>query len=195
MKYKRFEGFKMDKKGIARTTLVLILVVIILVAGLIGTLVYYMTKPAPPSEVAVITGVVKDAETNETIAGATISCDGYTATSGPDGVYSLAVPVGSYTLTVTMPNYQTYSVSVDATTAQTYTVDVYLTTTPLPTPAFVTANKVVYESGATYEWFDPHVSYYQYDYWILWHSVETLMWYNKSSPTDLFHGWQKITPW
>jgi len=185
MKYKKFEGFKMDKKGIARTTLVLILVVIILVAGLIATLVYYTTKPAPPSEVAVITGVVKDAETNETIAGATISCDGYTATSGPDGVYSLAVPVGSYTLTVTMPNYQTNSISVDATTAQTYTVDVYLTTTPLPTPAFVTANKVVYESGATYEWFDPHVSYYQYDYWILWHSVETLMWYNKSSPTDL----------
>ncbi|MEM3726080.1 MAG: ABC transporter substrate-binding protein, partial [Candidatus Bathyarchaeia archaeon] len=68
------------------------------------------------------------------------------------------------------------------------TVNVYVTPTPLPTPAFVTQNKLVYESGATYEWLDPHVSYYQYDYWILWHSVETLLWYNGSSATD-------IIPW
>ena len=58
----------------------------------------------------------------------------------------------------------------------------------LPTPSFVTENKLVYESGATYQWLDPHVSYYQYDYWILWHTVEMLVWYNKESTTD-------IIPW
>lgn len=58
------------------------------------------------------------------------------------------------------------------------------TATPAAAPEFVKENKVVYESGATYEWMDPHVSYYQYDYWILWHTVETLLWYNRESATD-----------
>jgi len=55
-------------------------------------------------------------------------------------------------------------------------------------PAFVTQNKLVYESGAAYQWLDPHVSYYQFDYWTLWHSVETLFWYEKDNTT-------KIIPW
>lgn len=176
----------MNKKGIARNILVLILVVVILAAALLGTLAYYMTRPAPSGgEVAIITGTIRNAATNVTIAGATVSAGGYTATSGPNGVYSLAVPAETYTLTVSFSGYDTYSTSVNATQKQTYTVNAYISKTPLPTPAFVTANKLVYESGATYQWFDPHVSYYQYDYWILWHSVESLMWYNKSSASDL----------
>jgi len=181
----------MNKKAIAKTTLVLLIVAIILLAGLIGVTVYFVTQPPPqppPAEVAIITGVVKDAKTNQTVAGATVSCGNYRATSGPDGVYYLAVPVGTYTLTVTVSGYQTYTTSLQATEAKTYTVNVFITPSPLPTPAFVTQNKLVYESGATYEWLDPHVSYYQYDYWILWHTVETLVWYNKSSPVD-------IIPW
>jgi hypothetical protein len=106
-------------------------------------------------------------------------CGNYRATSGPDGVYYLAVPVGNYTLTVTTSGYQTYTATLQATEATTYTVNVFITPSPLPTPAFVTQNKLVYESGATYEWLDPHVSYYQYDYWILWHTVETLVWYKQ----------------
>jgi len=58
----------------------------------------------------------------------------------------------------------------------------------LPTPEFVTNNTLVLESGAAYEWLDPHVSYYQYDYWILWHTVEMLLWNNGSSAVD-------IVPW
>jgi peptide/nickel transport system substrate-binding protein len=58
----------------------------------------------------------------------------------------------------------------------------------LPEPDFVKDNKMVYESGAAFQWMDPHVSYYQYDYWILWQSVETLLWYNKDSATE-------IVPW
>jgi ABC-type transport system substrate-binding protein len=175
----------MNKKGIARNILVLILVIVILAAGFLGTLVYFLTKPAPPSEVAIITGVVKEITTNETLSGVTVSAGGYTSTSGPNGVYSLAIPVGTYTLTTAFTGYQTYTTSVPATQAQTYTVNISLTLAPLATPAFVTANKLVYESGATYEWLDPHVSYYQYDYWILWHSVETLVWYNGSSAADI----------
>jgi len=57
-----------------------------------------------------------------------------------------------------------------------------------PAPSFVTENKLVYESGATYQWFDPHVSYYQYDWWTLWHSVEMLLWYERDNAT-------KIIPW
>jgi ABC-type transport system substrate-binding protein len=181
----------MNEKAIAKTTLVLLIVAIILLAGLLGVTVYFMTRPPPqpsPAEVAIITGVVKDAKTNQTIAGATVSCGNYRATSGLDGVYYLAVPVGNYTLTVTASGYQTYTATLQATEATTYTVNVFITPSPLPTPAFVTQNKLVYESGATYEWLDPHVSYYQYDYWILWHTVETLVWYNKSSPVD-------IIPW
>ena len=62
------------------------------------------------------------------------------------------------------------------------------TPTPAVQPAFVKDNTVVLESGNVYQWLDPQVSYYQFDYITLWHSVETLLWYNKDSPTD-------IIPW
>jgi len=52
-------------------------------------------------------------------------------------------------------------------------------------PSFVTENKLVYEDGATYQWLDPHVAYHGYDYWILWHSVETLVWYKKESAIEV----------
>jgi ABC-type transport system substrate-binding protein len=55
-------------------------------------------------------------------------------------------------------------------------------------PSFVTDNKLIYESGATSQWLDPHVAYYQYDFWILWHSVETLLWHERDNAT-------KIIPW
>ncbi|MDH5482064.1 MAG: ABC transporter substrate-binding protein [Candidatus Bathyarchaeota archaeon] len=175
----------MNMKGIARNIMILISAVIILAAGLVGTVAYFITLPPPAGPVAMITGVIKDSATNVTISGATVAADGYVATSGPDGNYSLAVPLGTYTLAITAAGYQTYSTTVSATDAQTYTANALITKTPLPTPTFVTENKLVYEAGATFQWLDPHVSYYQYDYWILWHSVETLMWYNKSSATDL----------
>jgi len=64
----------------------------------------------------------------------------------------------------------------------------YKPPTELPTPEFVTNKTLIYESGATYEWLDPHVSYYQYDYWILYHTVEQLLWNNGSSAVQ-------IVPW
>jgi len=97
----------MSIKAIARTTWILIVVIIILAAGLIGTVVYFTYKPPSPG--------------------------------------------------VTIPD-------------------------------FVNNNIVILEGGASPQWLDPHVSYYQYDYWILQHSVETLLWYNGNSSTQ-------IIPW
>ena len=111
----------MDKKGIARNILVLILVIVILIAGLLGTVAYFITRPAAPptGEVAIITGIARDAATNLTIAGATVSAGGYTTVSGSNGNYTVAVPLGNYSLTVTFSGYQTYTTSVSATQAQT----------------------------------------------------------------------------
>jgi ABC-type transport system substrate-binding protein len=63
--------------------------------------------------------------------------------------------------------------------------------TPKPgvaVPSFVNDNVVIIESGNQPQWLDPHVSYYQYDYEILQHSVEMLLWYNGNSSTQ-------IIPW
>jgi len=55
-------------------------------------------------------------------------------------------------------------------------------------PGYVNDNKMIIEGAGTPQYMDPHVSYYQFDYWILQNTVETLLWYNGSSATD-------IVPW
>jgi len=55
-------------------------------------------------------------------------------------------------------------------------------------PSFVVENKFVYEGGAAFQWLDAHVSYYQFDYWLLQQTLETLLWYNGSSSTQ-------VIPW
>ncbi len=180
-----------QRKGVSWVVISLIIIVIILAAAL-G---WYMTRPAPVSppakptpKIAVISGVVKDSSTGKPIAGATVKVDGYEATTGPDGSYSLTIPAGNYTLTVEYSGYEKYTTTVHALEAKTYTINALLSTVPLPTPNFVKNNEIVLESGDTFQWLDPDVSYYQYDYIVLYHSVETLVWYNKSSATQ-------IIPW
>lgn len=56
------------------------------------------------------------------------------------------------------------------------------------TPDFSKNNTVILEGGAAPQWLDPHVSYYDYDYWILQQTLETLLWYNGSSSTQ-------VIPW
>jgi len=179
----------MSKKAVIKTSTVLLLVVVILAAGLLGTIYYYTSKPAaPPSGPATIGGKVTDAETGTPVEGATVSLDGLEYRTGSDGEYSFNVKVGTYSITVSLEGYESKTESVAATEEKTYTLDVPLKLIPPAAPAFVTENKMVYESGATYQWLDPHVSYYQYDYWTLWHSVEALVWYNRESATD-------VIPW
>jgi len=62
------------------------------------------------------------------------------------------------------------------------------TTTSIPTPSFVTNNVFVWEGADKPQWLDPDVSYYEYDFWIMQHSLEMLLWYNGSSSTQ-------IIPW
>jgi len=105
----------MSKKAIARNTVILLAIVVILGASLIGVIVYYAYKPGPP---------------------------------GP------------------------------------------------AVPDYVTDNKIIIEGVGTPQWLDPHVSYYQFDYFILQNCVEMLLWYNGSSATDvipmLAESWTKI---
>jgi len=180
---------------------VLILVIVILAASLVGVWWYYSTLPEPVtpppgefefSDLTVdpesvpeggsvtitvnvtntagveITGVitlllndVKEDEETITLAGETSTIVTFTASKDP-GDYEATI-AGATGLT------GTFSVTAGA-------------------PQFVQDNKLVFESGATYQWFDPHVSYYQFDYWTLWHSVETLWWYERDNAS-------KIIPW
>jgi len=58
----------------------------------------------------------------------------------------------------------------------------------VPTPGFVSTNTYVAEGGASFQWLDPAVSYYQYDYEIMNNIYEPLLWYNGNSTTE-------IIPW
>ena len=103
----------MNTKALSKSTTALAIIVIILVAGLAGTLVYYSGRGAAPS--------------------------------GP-------------------------------------------TTPSVPTPSFVSSSTMVDETGNEFQWLDPAVSYYQWDYQILNNQYEKLLWYNGASSTD-------IIPW
>ena len=78
----------MNSKAIAKSTAALAVIVIVLVAGLAGTIVYYSSRGGP---------------------------------SGP-------------------------------------------TTPSVPTPGFVSSSTMVSETGNEFQWLDPAVSYYQWDY-------------------------------
>lgn len=62
------------------------------------------------------------------------------------------------------------------------------TTPTVPTPGYVSSATYVAESPNEFQWLDPHVSYYQFDYEILNNQYEKLLWYNGNSSTD-------IIPW
>jgi ABC-type transport system substrate-binding protein len=190
----------MDKKGLARMTWVLILVIIILAAGLIGVAYIYLTAPTaptpPPGEFEFSNLVVSPTSLPEG-GQVTISVN-VTNTAGVEitGVVTLLLNnIKEAEKTITLAGGAETTVTFSVTKSPgTYTVGMAgatLTSTFTVTPGapiYVQQNKVVMESGATYQWLDPHISYYQYDYWTLWHSVETLFWYEKDNAT-------KIIPW
>ena len=177
-----------------------LLIVVIIVAGVAGYFGYLamLPPPPPPPGPASITGKVINAETGAAIPGAAIEANGYLTSTGPDGTYSLSVKVGTYTVTASTEGYETETASLDASEEKSYTVDVPLPPIPRPPPDWVKTNTLIAESASTYQWFDPHVSYYQFDYWILWQTVEMLLWYNGSSSTDIIpwlaESYEMITP-
>jgi ABC-type transport system substrate-binding protein len=193
----------MNKKAIARTTIILTLAILILAGGLIGTIVYFITLPPaatpPPSEFDFISIGISTASV---MAGESVTVSinvnntGETEITGPVTLVLNGVVEEEKSLTLAAGENITVTFAVTKSTAGTYevtfpgtTLTTTFTVTAVPTvPAFVTDDKLVYESGATYQWLDPHVSYYQYDYMTLWHSVEMLLWYERENAT-------KIVPW
>ena len=191
----------MDKKAIATNIAILIVIIIILVASVIGVVWYFVTLPKPveplpgefelsnltisPSSVTVgesVTISVDVTNTGETNVTGTITLALNDVVETTKTVTVAANETETVTFTVTKSVPGIYAVTIPGTTLTgTFTVSGGV-------PGFVTDNKLIYESGNTYQWMDPHVSYYAYDYWTLWHSVEMLFWYERDNAT-------KIIPW
>ena len=191
------------EKAIARNMTILILAIIILAASLVGVVVYFVTLPEE-EEVVPLPGEFELSDL--TLSSASV-LEGVPVTVSVDVTNTGETEVtGTITLALNDKIEDTKTVTVAAGETKTVTftvtkseVDVYNVTIPGTTltdtltvtggvPSFVTDNKLIYESGNTYQWFDPHVSYYAYDYWILWQSVERLLWYERDNAT-------KIIPW
>jgi len=119
----------MNTKAMARNTLALVIVVIILAAGLIGAISYYSGQ-------------------------------------APTGVTTTGM---------------------ETTTMATVAV-----------PDFVKSASYIIESGNQFQWLDPHVSYYQFDYEIQNNVYEKLIWYNGASSTEIIpwlaESYQKLSP-
>jgi len=189
------------EKAIARNTAILILIIVILVASVIGVVWYFTTLPeeaeplpgefelsgltVSPSSVMVggsVTISVNVTNTGGTNVTGTITLALNNVIEDTETVTVAAGETEIVTFTVTKSVAAVYAVTIPGTTLTgTFTVTGGV-------PAFVTDNKLIYESGNTYQWMDPHVSYYAYDYWTLWQSVETLLWYEGDNAT-------KIIPW
>ena len=58
------------------------------------------------TEIGTLTGVVKNSEMLP-VAGATINCAGFTATTNGNGIYSMQVNAGTYNVSASHPNYAT----------------------------------------------------------------------------------------
>jgi ABC-type transport system substrate-binding protein len=190
----------LSKKGIATNTAIFILIIVILIGSLVGVVWYYSTLPSPvtppPGEFQFSDLTVEPDSVSE--GGSVTVTVNVTNTAGVE-------ITGTITLLVDNAKEDEESITLAGETSQivTFTVtkdpgdyevsiagydDTALFSVQAGAPPFVADNKVVFETGATYQWLDPHVSYYQFDYWTLWHSVETLLWYEGDNAT-------KIIPW
>ena len=191
----------MNAKAIARMTWIFIIIIVILSAGLIGVGYIYLTRPSPvtppPAEFHFSNLTVTPASVT---AGSSVTVSiNVTNTGGVQltGTITLLlnnVKEAEQTIILAASASQIVTFTVANKPAGTYAVSLPGTTLTgtfsvvSGAPIFVTQNKLVYESGGTYQWLDPHVSYYQFDYWTLYHSVETLWWYERDNAT-------KIIPW
>ena len=58
----------------------------------------------------------------------------------------------------------------------------------VPQPSFVASSTYVAEDANKFQWLDPAVAYYEYDWEMIMNQYDTLLWYNGASGTD-------IIPW
>ena len=86
--------------------------------------------------------------------------------------YFVFVPPGG-------PSTTTGSSTTTGTTNTTVTTTTTTTTQPSSQePAFVKGNTLVLEGAANYQYLDPQVAYFSYDYGVIENSYEALMWWN-----------------
>jgi len=68
----------------------------------------------------------------------------------------------------------------------------------VPTPGFVSSSTYIAETPNQFQWLDPAVSYYQYDYEIQNNQLEKLLWYNGASSTEIIpwlaESYQQLSP-
>lgn len=128
------EDFAVSRKAAMKMTNVFLLIIVVLIAGLAGT-IYYFSTMRPPGP-ATISGRITDAATGANIAGATVSLDGLTYSTASDGTFSFTVEVGSYTVAVDVEGYEPETVPVDARESREYTVDISLVVPPLAPKEF-----------------------------------------------------------
>ncbi|HEY1914402.1 MAG TPA: carboxypeptidase regulatory-like domain-containing protein [Streptosporangiaceae bacterium] len=88
------------------------------------------TAAFTPVTYGTLTGIVTSAATGQPVAGAAVTADGLTATTGSTGSYSLTVPPGSWPVTATYYGYATSSTrGVKVTAGQTASANFTLTRT------------------------------------------------------------------
>ena len=84
----------------------------------------------PTQGKALISGKIINTKTGVAVTGATVTANGYKATTGVAGTYLLEVALGTYSLTVGANGYEGKTQTLNATEEKTYTVDFALT--PIP---------------------------------------------------------------
>ena len=109
----------MRKKAIARTTAILAIVIIIVIAGVA---IYYLTLP--PEGALQIKGTVTDEDTGLPVEGAKVTANGYETFTDSDGFYLINVTeLKTYTVKVEKEGYIPKTETVDVTKKKGYTVD------------------------------------------------------------------------
>jgi ABC-type transport system substrate-binding protein len=84
------------------------------------------------------------------------------------------------------------------TTGMTTTGMSTTTMATVAVPDFVKSASYIIETGNQFQWLDPHVSYYQFDYEVQNNVYEKLIWYNGASSTEIIpwlaESYQKLSP-
>jgi subtilisin family serine protease len=94
---------------------------------------YQAVTAAPRGPVGRVGGAVTNAADGKPVAGATVTTDGRSATSGADGKYALTLSAGAHTLTATAYGFATKSATVTVPEGGAVTVDLALTASPMVT--------------------------------------------------------------
>jgi CHASE1-domain containing sensor protein len=91
-------------------------------------------NPGPAQGKALFIGKVTNIDTGAAVVGVTVATNGYHATTGSGGTYSMEVALGTYNLTASSNGYEGKTKTINASEEKTYTVDFALTPTQAGPP-------------------------------------------------------------